>query len=101
MTSFGVHAKMVQSFSKVNRVIFLFFLRLSSVLLSMPDLRSLYWEIPFFSIVFQSGSKLIMAINSFEYNYKFKNLFIILCIYPQCDIVMLIIKNGDDQNGNI
>ena len=41
-TSFGVHSRILQSRSKVTRVIFLLFLRLSSVLLSIPALSRAY-----------------------------------------------------------
>ena len=53
-TSFGVQSKISHSLSNVSRVMFLFFLSESRVLLSIPELISLYWLIPFLFIVSQS-----------------------------------------------
>lgn len=64
--SLGLQSKILQSSSRVKRVIFLFFLRLSSVLLSIPDFRSRYCEISLSFIVCHKGLKLIIVINSFQ-----------------------------------
>lgn len=53
--SFGVHSMILQSFSTFKRVIFLFFFKLSSVLLSIPDFNNKYCDISFRFIVSQSG----------------------------------------------
>ena len=53
--SFGVHSMILQSFSTVKRVIFLFFFKLSNVLLSIPDFNNKYCDISFCLIVSQRG----------------------------------------------
>ena len=53
--SFGVQPIILHSFSTVKRVMFLFFFKLSKVLLSIPDFSRKYCVTPFCSIVRQSG----------------------------------------------
>ncbi len=60
--SFGSHCKMLQSFSNVIKVMFLFFLRESNVLLSMPRFKSWYCEMFLSSIVFHNGAKSIIVL---------------------------------------
>lgn len=54
-TSFGVQFSIRHSFSKVSRVIFFPFFKLSKVLLSIPFCKRAYWETPFDFIVSHNG----------------------------------------------
>ena len=54
--SFGVNPMILHSFSTVISVTFLFFFKLSKVLLSIPDFNRKYCVIPLASMVFHSGS---------------------------------------------
>lgn len=62
--SLGVQSRILHSFSSVTNVTFLFFFSVSSVLWSIPLLRSRYWVIFLFCIVSHSGLKSIISVTT-------------------------------------
>ena len=83
-----------QSFSNVDSVIFRFFFRVSSVLLSKPFLRSWYCVTCLRRIVSHRGVKSINAVTTFACKKSFFTFHYtgwvckwILWRYPQCGII--------------
>ena len=112
--SLGVHSRILHSFSRVTNVTFLFFFSVSSVLLSMPLLRSWYWVISLFCIVSHNGLKSIISVTTLypvnlsdsaqsialSFNYRVSDFKIILWRYAQYAI-MVARKNETVQDGMV
>lgn len=93
-TSLGVQSSIRQIFSNVDSVIFRFFFRVSSVLLSKPFLRSWYCVTCLRRIVSHRGVKSINAVTTFACKKSFFTFHYtgwvckwILWRYPQCGII--------------
>ena len=96
-TSLGEQSSIRQSFSNVDSVIFRFFFRVSSVLLSKPFLRSWYCVTCLRRIVSHRGVKSINAVTTFACKKSFFTFHYtgwvykwILWRYPQCGIISKI-----------